>query len=662
MGKNYILPFLALLLSSGIAYGQNVGINTSGNPADNSSMLDISANDKGVLIPRVALTATNSASPISSPMASLLVYNTATAGDVTPGYYYWTGSAWTRLINQANINGTFINNGTATQTTANFNIQSAAAANVGGVIRGAASQTADLQQWQNSSGTPLARVDASGNVTGVNVSATGNLAVTGTSSHTGAASFSNTVTATGLTTLNGGLTESGTVSITGATNINTSGNNGTAIGTGGTGSVTIGNSTGGITIPDATNFVLNTTTGTKIGTTATQKLGFFNATPVVQQSGNIITGLQNLGLITSGSIASSNLPGSFSGFANPSTTIGLTATNGSATTAMRSDAAPALSVAIVPTWTGLHTFSAGATVSGGQFYNNQTGVSQILLNSSGSNWGNIQNDGANVWSLATGATGTTALKTPVLSWNAAANVGIGTTSPQYKLDVNGKELIRNGGSSLNLTGTQLLFGYGGGDDYMHGIKTRHHSGQATDNAIDFYVWRHGTDATKAEPTKRVMSIDGAGTDGAVRIYGLAGTGTRHVNVNSSGDLITSVNALNMTTVLSIASAPSANTHGAVVATGNYTSLGGTFAVYWSGSAYRGSAGLMSLALYVDNNFYAYSDWYTNEASSHKACPAVMTPIAGLAAGNHTIQIRLYVSGAYVTVTDSNDKFNISVIE
>ena len=39
-----------------------------------------------------------------------------------------------------------------------------------------------------------------------------------------------------------------------------------------------------ITFGDAVNVVLNTSTGTKIGTATTQKLAFFNATPVVQQS------------------------------------------------------------------------------------------------------------------------------------------------------------------------------------------------------------------------------------------------------------------------------------------------------------------------------------------------------------------------------------------
>jgi hypothetical protein len=47
--------------------------------------------------------------------------------------------------------------------------------------------------------------------------------------------------------------------------------------------------------------------------------------------------------------------------ANPTATVGLTAVNGSATTFMRSDAAPALSQAISPTWTGAHTWDGGSS-------------------------------------------------------------------------------------------------------------------------------------------------------------------------------------------------------------------------------------------------------------------------------------------------------------
>jgi hypothetical protein len=64
-------------------------------------------------------------------------------------------------------------------------------------------------------------------------------------------------------------------------------------------------------------------------------------------------------LTSTGALSGSNMTGA----ANPSVSIGLTAVNGSATTFMRSDAAPALSQAIAPTWTGKHTWSATGTTS-----------------------------------------------------------------------------------------------------------------------------------------------------------------------------------------------------------------------------------------------------------------------------------------------------------
>lgn len=61
-------------------------------------MLDVASSNKGVLIPRVSLTSTADISTIVSPATSLLVYNTSTIGtppnNVSPGYYYWTGTKW----------------------------------------------------------------------------------------------------------------------------------------------------------------------------------------------------------------------------------------------------------------------------------------------------------------------------------------------------------------------------------------------------------------------------------------------------------------------------------------------------------------------------------------------------------------------------------------
>lgn len=55
--------------------------------------------------------------------------------------------------------------------------------------------------------------------------------------------------------------------------------------------------------------------------------------------------------------------GSTPGLASPSAVVGLAAVNGVATTAMRSDGAPALSQAIAPTWTAQHVFTPGTSTT-----------------------------------------------------------------------------------------------------------------------------------------------------------------------------------------------------------------------------------------------------------------------------------------------------------
>lgn len=104
--KKVILSVSLFFTAMLIANAQNVAINTIGAVADASSLLDVSSTTKGVLVPRVALTATNVAAPVTTPANSLLVYNIATAGagtatGVSPGYYYWnaTSNLWIRMLN-----------------------------------------------------------------------------------------------------------------------------------------------------------------------------------------------------------------------------------------------------------------------------------------------------------------------------------------------------------------------------------------------------------------------------------------------------------------------------------------------------------------------------------------------------------------------------------
>jgi len=84
---------------------QNVAVtDDNGYSANTSAMLDVKSTDKGLLVPRVSLVATTSASPVTSPATSLIVYNIASVSDVTPGYYYWNGTKWIKIkTNSENI-------------------------------------------------------------------------------------------------------------------------------------------------------------------------------------------------------------------------------------------------------------------------------------------------------------------------------------------------------------------------------------------------------------------------------------------------------------------------------------------------------------------------------------------------------------------------------
>ena len=124
--KLVLIITLATLLINTPFYAQNIGINSTGVSPNTSALLDIDAapgNNKGLLIPRVALTTTTSNAPIGASITtSLLVYNTATVNDVTPGYYYWGGAAWVRFNTGASSGGTtvsmqtFTSSGTYTPT------------------------------------------------------------------------------------------------------------------------------------------------------------------------------------------------------------------------------------------------------------------------------------------------------------------------------------------------------------------------------------------------------------------------------------------------------------------------------------------------------------------------------------------------------------------
>jgi hypothetical protein len=99
MKKSFSLFLLSILIQ---IISAQVGIGTTSPAA--SAQLDVTSSNKGLLPPRIALTSINDNSTISSPATGLIIYNTASAGtspsNVTPGYYYFNGTNWQRIINE----------------------------------------------------------------------------------------------------------------------------------------------------------------------------------------------------------------------------------------------------------------------------------------------------------------------------------------------------------------------------------------------------------------------------------------------------------------------------------------------------------------------------------------------------------------------------------
>ena len=74
------------------SFAQNIAINTTGNPANASSMLDVTSLTSGILIPRMTAAQKNNIAVACActPATGLLVYQT----DGAAGFWYYDGSAW----------------------------------------------------------------------------------------------------------------------------------------------------------------------------------------------------------------------------------------------------------------------------------------------------------------------------------------------------------------------------------------------------------------------------------------------------------------------------------------------------------------------------------------------------------------------------------------
>jgi len=352
------LVFISLTVFSQVA------INSTGANPDASAGLDVSFTNKGVLIPRIALTSATDNTTISSPATSLLVYNTGTGGLSPAGYYYWNGSQWVQF-GLANHTHATLSQGAGIAT---FSYNGSAPATVG-VVFGTTSGTV-----------------AEGNHT-----------------HSGM------VTGTGTTNYNAYWTSSNTL---GAEQYVAISRGGTGLGTTPTnGQLLIGNGTGyslntltagsGVTITNGAGTITISATGTG-GTVTSISAG----TPGTNTAGSGLTFSSNP-ITSTGSIALSNT----------GVTAGTYGNSGANVPNITVDAQ------------GRLTAASNRTLTAGDI-------------------GAISGSCGTVNMLPKMASSTSITCSQI--FDNGTNVGIGTTSPSYKLDVTG--VIRSNNEIISTLG------------------------------------------------------------------------------------------------------------------------------------------------------------------------------------------------------------------
>jgi hypothetical protein len=256
-----------------------------------------------------------------------------------------------------------------------------------------------------------------------------------------------------VTLTNAGVTSAvaGTgITVSGATGAVTITNSGVTSAVAGTG-VTVSGATGAVTFSigqavaasSSPTFAALALTAPLTG--ANGGTGVNNGTSTITIGGNVtfsgahtftgtLTANTSVTFPTSGTLATtSQIPAS----ANPSASVGLSAVDGTASTFMTSDSAPALSQAITPTWTGNHNFKSSSGVNVTITYNG--GTDMLDLNGS---TGTVQFNGA----------GTQI----VFTYNGYNYIAATGGSSTLQIQANSLALVTNGSNAILINSSQAV--------------------------------------------------------------------------------------------------------------------------------------------------------------------------------------------------------------
>jgi hypothetical protein len=98
---NKIICVFALVISFSVTCFSQVKVGNNASIINPNAIFEIESANKGFLLPRLALTSTTSPAPLTAFVAGMMVYDTVTIADITPGIYYSDGTKWIKMNNGA---------------------------------------------------------------------------------------------------------------------------------------------------------------------------------------------------------------------------------------------------------------------------------------------------------------------------------------------------------------------------------------------------------------------------------------------------------------------------------------------------------------------------------------------------------------------------------
>lgn len=151
-----------IAVARGNSTGSWMSLNQTGDGSNGVASLDI-ANGASTKVLSVGQSGNTVITNTSTSVVPLTINSVASQ---TADLQQWKNSAGSNVgLISATGGAQFAGLNVQMTGSANVNIGTAITTGVGLIIRGVASQTADLQQWQNTGGTVISKVDASGNLT-----------------------------------------------------------------------------------------------------------------------------------------------------------------------------------------------------------------------------------------------------------------------------------------------------------------------------------------------------------------------------------------------------------------------------------------------------------------------------------------------------------------